>query len=444
MNRFITLSVLLILAIVAQLALQNCSAQSSSGAPAVSIPVEAGAAIGSFYLRDGDTVVFYGDSITEQRLFPEYVAAYCVTRFPNANLRFINSGWGWDTVAGGPGGDVDTRLNRDVIAYRPSVVVISLGSNDAGQAPFDSARYARFLSGYRHILDRLAAKLPGVRLTLLSPPAYDDVTRAPDFAGGVNGVLARYAAGIRELAARRHAVYVDCNTPMAWFLRAAADKAPSVAGRIVPDRVHPGPSGHALIAAAILKAWNAPSLASGVTIDAMTGVSTGVGSVSSFDRTGDGLSFSLCDSALPWPIDRSYDRFPDVAFLFRTTRLQRDFNQDLIRITGLGPLTYRIFVDGVDCGLATGEQCGMGLDESLFAQPVKRQADEVLDEIRAADDTWFSIWRQFVIYRKSAFGSNPAALREEKALEDRESQIWADLRRLAQPVAHRYEFRRVK
>jgi len=35
-----------------------------------------------FALPDGDTVVLYGDSITDQRLYTAFVESYVVTRFP--------------------------------------------------------------------------------------------------------------------------------------------------------------------------------------------------------------------------------------------------------------------------------------------------------------------------------------------------------------------------
>jgi hypothetical protein len=40
------------------------------------------------------------------------------------------------------------------------------------------------------------------------------------------------------------------------------------AKKIIPDRVHPGASGHLLMAAELLKSWQAPALVSGVEIDA--------------------------------------------------------------------------------------------------------------------------------------------------------------------------------
>ena len=50
-----------------------------------------------FAIRDGDRVVFLGDSITEQRLYTTYIEAYALTRHPGWKLSFRNVGWGGDT-----------------------------------------------------------------------------------------------------------------------------------------------------------------------------------------------------------------------------------------------------------------------------------------------------------------------------------------------------------
>src|SRR6267154_416618 len=52
---------------------------------------------GDYQIRDGDRVVFLGDSITEQRLYTTYIEAYALTRRPNWKLTFRNVGWGGDT-----------------------------------------------------------------------------------------------------------------------------------------------------------------------------------------------------------------------------------------------------------------------------------------------------------------------------------------------------------
>jgi lysophospholipase L1-like esterase len=72
-----------------------------------------------------------------------YTEAYVSAHFPQLRVRFIHSGWGGDRVSGGAGGPIDQRLDRDVFAYRPTVVTILLGMNDGGYSSRCSARASR-------------------------------------------------------------------------------------------------------------------------------------------------------------------------------------------------------------------------------------------------------------------------------------------------------------
>src|SRR5262245_2740383 len=80
---------------------------------------------GDFALRDGDTVVFLGDSITAARTYGKIIENYTLLRFPDRKMRFINSGVGGDTAAGGL-----KRLDRDVFAHKPTVLFVAYGVND--------------------------------------------------------------------------------------------------------------------------------------------------------------------------------------------------------------------------------------------------------------------------------------------------------------------------
>jgi lysophospholipase L1-like esterase len=145
-----------------------------------------------FALNNGDTVVFYGDSITDQRLYTTFAESYVVTRFPRLRVKFVHSGWGGDRVSGGGGGPIDVRLRRDVIAYRPGVVTIMLGMNDGRYRAFDDAIFHDYASGYEKIVRDLKTALPNLRITAIAPSPYDDLTRPPTFEGGYNAVLVRY------------------------------------------------------------------------------------------------------------------------------------------------------------------------------------------------------------------------------------------------------------
>src|SRR5215472_10981200 len=76
-----------------------------------------GPARAEFALRDGDTVVFLGDSITAARTYGKIVENYTLLRFPGRTVRFVNSGRGGDTAAGGL-----RRLDRDVFAHGATVL----------------------------------------------------------------------------------------------------------------------------------------------------------------------------------------------------------------------------------------------------------------------------------------------------------------------------------
>src|SRR2546423_14361929 len=80
-----------------------------------------------FPLKDGDTWVMAGDSITAQHLHSNYFEAFCYARYPKLTFRFRNSGVGGDTVP-----RVLARFDWDVAPWKPTVVSVELGMNDQG------------------------------------------------------------------------------------------------------------------------------------------------------------------------------------------------------------------------------------------------------------------------------------------------------------------------
>lgn len=222
-----------------------------------------------FYLHDGDRVVFYGDSITDQRLYTLYTELYALTRYPSLNISFVHSGWGGDRVTGGGGGPVDLRLKRDVVAYQPTVVTIMLGMNDGGYTKHKAENDDAFKTGFQHIVESLKQQIPGLRITAIKPSPFDDVTRpftiSPD---GYNVILVSYGDWIDTYAKEAKIDVADLNSGVVQVLRNADLADRSNAPKIIPDRVHPGPAGHLIMAEQLLKSWNARAVVSAVTIDA--------------------------------------------------------------------------------------------------------------------------------------------------------------------------------
>jgi len=227
-----------------------------------------------FHLHDGDTVVFYGDSITNQRLYTVFTEAYVLTRFPRMRVNFVHSGWSGDRVTGGFRGSIDLRLDRDVLAYDPTVITIMLGMNDGEYRPYDDHIFNIFANGYRHIIDRIRNAAPQARVTLLEPSPYDDITRPAEFTGGYNSVLLKYGGFVRELARERDLNVADLNAPVVALLKAASAASPKPAELLIPDRVHPSPGVHLLMAEALLRSWRAPAVVFAVEIDGSNGTVT--------------------------------------------------------------------------------------------------------------------------------------------------------------------------
>src|SRR5262245_54976305 len=206
-----------------------------------------------FALKEGDRVVFYGDSITDQRLYTTFTETFVVTRFPKLNVSFVHSGWGGDRVTGGGGGPIDVRLHRDVFDYKPTVLTIMLGMNDGSYRAFDEAIFNTYAKGYQHIIDSVKEALPGIRITVIQPSPCDDATQPPRFEGGYNAVLVRYSRFVKELSEREKLGVADLNSPIVAALEKAKAADAELAKKIIPDRVHPGSGGHLLMAVELLK-----------------------------------------------------------------------------------------------------------------------------------------------------------------------------------------------
>src|SRR5690348_6406017 len=117
-----------------------------------------GPARAEFALRDGDTVVFLGDSITAARTYGKIVENYTLLRFPDRKVRFINAGWGGDTAAGGL-----KRLERDVFDRGATVLIVAYGVNDIGWGLHADAEHKRiYLDAIRGIVAKCKAR--GVRV----------------------------------------------------------------------------------------------------------------------------------------------------------------------------------------------------------------------------------------------------------------------------------------
>lgn len=391
-----------------------------------------------FAIRDGDRVVFYGDSITQDGQYAQAVETYVATRFPEWNVTFQNAGVGGDKVSGGWAGAIDTRLERDVIAHKPTVVTIMLGMNDGSYKAFDQALFDAYTSGYRRIVTRLKEALPGVRLTLLQPSAFDDVTRPPGFPEGYNGVLKKYGAFVQELAKEQGAAVVDLNAPLVAGIEKVSKTNPLLARQIIPDRVHPSAAGQLVMAGALLRAWNAPAVVSRVELEATVNnlrlVRAERTEVTRLAVKGPYLEWTQTDTALPLPIS-----FKDAEVeLGEMAGAGLDaLDQQVLKITGLFAGRYEVLIDGVSVGRFSQAELATGVNLAKEDTAMYKQALPV--RWAAGDRQELELARRRLLV---AAGDDPKMAAAAAALATLDAKTQQDRRAATKPSAHHYEVRR--
>jgi lysophospholipase L1-like esterase len=386
-----------------------------------------------FALHDDDTVVFYGDSITEQRQYTSDVEMYTLTRFPGLKVRFLNAGVGGDKVSGGWAGPIDLRLERDVFAPRPTVLTIMLGMNDGYYRPFDKGIASTYADGFRHILDAVQARLPGTRIVLLKPSPFDDITRDPQWDPGYNSVMRQFGELVGQLAAERKLAAVDLNAPVTSVLAKAKEIDPVLATTLLLDRVHPGPAVHWTMAEAVLKSWGAPSIVSSTYLDAKGNILLAENTtVTQLQRAKNGLSWVQLDKALPLPLP-AVEVDPYLELTLQASDLTEALNQQPLRIAGLAAGSYQLLIDDQSIGIFSANDLAKGVNLALLDTPMLMQSRIVaLDNDRKNQIDSMRFTQQNDVRdanAQSIAGKLKGAI--EKAFE-RE-------RRDAQPVPHRFQ-----
>ena len=403
--------------------------------------LSAGAA-DSFYIKNGDRVVFYGDSITDQRLYTVITETYIVTRYPGLDVTFVHSGWGGDRVSGGGGGPVDVRLKRDVIAYKPSVMTIMLGMNDGSYRAETEATDKTFFDGFRHIVETMKAAEPGIRITAIQPSPYDDVTRPPMFPGGYNQVLISFSKWIGNYAEQAGLYVADLNTPMVAMLRKANELDPEEAQTILKDRVHPSFSGHLIMAEALLKSWDARPEVSAVEINA--GGSKAAVTKAEYSHVSDlaksgNLTWTETDESLPLPFaswQKNWGAGP-IPLVLRSSNVARDLNDESLKVNGLRNGVYTLKIDGEPVATFNNDELGRGVNLALLETPMSKQAKKVYDLTVSHCDVHNDRWRtvQVPLAEDNLAAAQPAM----QSMDTLEAAILEKRKEASKPQAHKFE-----
>ena len=413
----------------------------------VAIAMRAWATGPEFALHDNDRVVFLGDSITEQKLYTTYIEAYTVTRFPKLKFAFANRGWGGDTawmrmrsfpdekVLFAAEGDaqqklieesVDAVLLRDVVAFKPTVVLINFGMNDCNREPFREDLFKAYVRGQAEIVKVLTKNK--VRPILLTPQPLEPLISDPA-SDPRNQSIRKFANGLKEIATKQGVTFLDQFDPYMAILQREHQKNPrgNIGGG---DEIHPAPIGHTIMAWTLLKQLHAPAMVSSAEVDFSNAPSPKLVNatkcrVENIRGEMGSLYFERTDESLPMPVDIQ------AVEALKLTPFLEELNRYDLKITGLSGDRYDVLIDDELVATLTKEELAKGWNLALTAGPITKQSQGVLALIVKKNLLGQTLWEAQIHNRKKQIATLPAQV------ADLEAQITAT----SQPKVHRFQIK---
>jgi len=197
----------------------------------------------SFVTQKKARVIFFGDSITQAGVqsggYIVRIDSMCKMEGAGDNYEFIGAGIGGNKVY-----DLYLRMESDVLAKNPDVVIVYIGVNDvwhksSSGTGTDADKFEKF---YQAIIDKLKAK--NIKIILSTPAAIGEKT---DFSNPQDGDMNEYSNIIRRIASKNSLALVDLRKAfLDYNLKNNPDNKDR--GILTTDRVHLNAKGNQLVA----------------------------------------------------------------------------------------------------------------------------------------------------------------------------------------------------
>lgn len=353
--------------------------------------------------KEGERAVFLGNSITDGGFYHSYIWLYYMTRFPDMKLKMFNAGIGGDTAE-----NMYNRLEGDVLAKKPTTLMLTFGMNDSGYFEYNWDNPEQFAEkalkkshdNYKKIENRLK-DFPEMNVVLLASSPYDstvEIEGNQPFKGKHETML-NIIDFQKESARENNWEFLDINKPMTEINQKGQKKDPSftICGN---DRIHPDNDGHMVMAYLFLKGqgFEGKEVAK-IEVDAKDKkvLSATNCKVSKLKVSPNKVSFDYLAKSLPYPLDtisRGWGNRKSQAQVVDIVPFMEEMNQEMLKINGLQG-RYMLRIDGEEVGVWSGEELGKGIN--LAAETKTPQYQQALKVMHLNGERW-EIERRFREY----------------------------------------------
>jgi lysophospholipase L1-like esterase len=199
-------------------------------------------------LGKGERIVFLGDSITQAGAGPggyvTLVKEQVAKKHPELEVEVIGAG-----ISGNRVPDLEARLDRDVLAKMPTLVVIYIGINDVWHSQNGrGTSKADFEQGLRRIVQRIQEA--GSRVVLCTPSV---IGEKHDGSNPLDAMLDEYSQISRSVAAAARVRVLDLRKQFVSHLK-AQNKDNAEKNQLTSDGVHLNAAGNQFVADRMLEA----------------------------------------------------------------------------------------------------------------------------------------------------------------------------------------------
>jgi lysophospholipase L1-like esterase len=345
--------------------------------------------------RQGDRVVFTGNSITDGGHYHSYIWLYYLTHFPERNLNIFNAGIGGDVAQ-----QMYERLDSDVFSHKPTVVTLTFGMNDTGYQNMKGAiadsvyktKIDKSLASFKLIENKLKQH-PDVEKIMIASSPYDETSKLNTIAFiGKNAAILKIADDQKRAATNNHWSFLDLNTPMGQIARKEQQRD-SLFSFQNGDRIHPTNDGQMVMAYLFLKAQGLANKNVAKVVISASSKTTELSdncTITNTTITTSSVKFNYVAKSLPYPMDTIPTGWGNPKKsqhgALKVIPFTDEFNQEIIQVKGLKGNRYLVKIDDKIIGTYAANELNKGVN--LAPLTITPQHQQALAVMHLNEERW--------------------------------------------------------